>query len=574
MGRLLWTSVLVASISGALPNALIGRNPTRAGSLSVVVTSDDRYGAPIPGVDVTLAASDARPNNELSPALVTADDGRCVFENVPTGYYIVRAEKSGYVTTSFGATVDDGDPTPIAIAGEPGETRINIRIAVGGAIAGVVRNSRGVPTSGVTVEAMVPVGGNGTLARLAGVASIGAVVRTETDSLGHYRLYGLPRGDYLVRATSVGQNAADAQPGMSRAYFPGAATVAGASMVTVEAAQEITSIDLQLQTITLVNVSGQISWPSGAVPDRLLLLMFPDGLFSTSLNAVDANAIVASPDGLFTNPVRVRRDGTFSIQGVPPGSYELWVRSAATDGDRPTVLWGTGRISVGTEDLSTVAVALQPATTITGRVDVDSVRARPGTVAPLGMSITLTPEGPASATSTALPISGSVDADGHFRIHGAIPGRYTLNVSSTDSSWTLASAATADRDLFDARVDIAAGERLADIALNVTTARQSLRGRLIDGSGRGVSGLRVVVFPEERSQWLDGSRRFRSTKTATDGTFTLTDLPAGRYHLGATTVMLSAPGRDHAVLDALVPVSVGFTLDRHEQKVIDVRIPR
>ena len=86
--------------------------------------------------------------------------------------------------------------------------------------------------------------------------------------------------------------------------------------------------------------------------------------------------------------------------------------------------------------------------------------------------------------------------------------------------------------------------------------------------------MRVVVFPAERALWQRESRRIRSVKTATDGTFSVADMPVGEYRLGVVAAKLDGARVEPAVLDAIVPVSVPVSLGRGERRTVNIRIAR
>ena len=290
--------------------------------------------------------------------MVTGDDGTCVFDAVPPGRYLLRGSSPDFVTTAFGATPDDAEPVPIVVTAGRRTTGIEIRLPAGGAISGVVRNSRGTPAVHVTVALMEFVGESRRVAKMSDAAGIGAVVRTETDQQGAYRLHGLPRGRYVVQATAV-----ESSPivTMSRGYFPGSRDPGGASEVDVSAGQSVTGIDVQMQPLNLVDVSGSVAWPASQPRPNLKILMFPEGLFDAATTEQDGQVVVESPAGMFSNPLSVAADNSFSIRGVPAGQYELWLRSMpanvlAADDPGPAV-WGHASVAVDTRELSGIVIA-------------------------------------------------------------------------------------------------------------------------------------------------------------------------------------------------------------------------
>ena len=87
----------------------------------------------------------------------------------------------------------------------------------------------------------------------------------------------------------------------------------------------------------------------------------------------------------------------------------------------------------------------------------------------------------------------------------------------------------------------------------------------------------IIVFPEDKTYWVNGSRRILITRPGTDGRFTLsgpgpTTLPPGKYLLAAVTDIDREEQFDPAFLAALVPAGIPITLQPGEKKVQDLVI--
>ena len=79
----------------------------------------------------------------------------------------------------------------------------------------------------------------------------GQNARDTTDDQGHYRLFGLPPGDYYVSASlrPFGPEATDPSgdlPGYANTYYPGTSNAGEAGRVTLAVAQENTGINFGL----------------------------------------------------------------------------------------------------------------------------------------------------------------------------------------------------------------------------------------------------------------------------------------------------------------------------------------
>jgi hypothetical protein len=82
----------------------------------------------------------------------------------------------------------------------------------------------------------------------------------------------------------------------------------------------------------------------------------------------------------------------------------------------------------------------------------------------------------------------------------------------------------------------------------------------------------MLVFPAERRLWTPGSRRIRTTRPATDGTFAFRGLPPGEYFFSALTDLAPGEWNDPALLEQLVPSSAKVTLRDGQTTSQDFRI--
>ena len=102
----------------------------------------------------------------------------------------------------------------------------------------------------------------------------------------------------------------------SPVYYPGTTVAADASVLTLGPNEERAGVDFSLQLVPTAQIKGRVVDPDGRPQAGLSVSLRParpDGLdlFSSLLNGTGR-----------TNP-----DGTFTIQGVKPGSYTLSARA-------------------------------------------------------------------------------------------------------------------------------------------------------------------------------------------------------------------------------------------------------
>jgi hypothetical protein len=129
-----------------------------------------------------------------------------------------------------------------------------------------------------------------------------------------------------------------------------------------------------------------------------------------------------------------------------------------------------------------------------------------------------------------------------------------------------------DRDVADSPFDVVSGTDLAGLVVTFSDRPAEIAGRLLDAAGRGTGAFAVIAFSSDPTQWIEGSRRTRTTRPAADGRYALAGLPAGSYHLAVVTDVDSSDLYDPEFLEQLRAASIPVTLAEGEQKAQDIRI--
>ena len=255
---------------------------------------------------------------------------------------------------------------------------IVVRMLRGAVITGTILDQNNEPAVSATVNAMR----NGLPS---GERRLVVHGTARTDDRGVYRIYGLPPGDYVVGVPSAGgffnartgelrlmtdpaarrgaQADTRGQPSSFRTvalastYFPGTATAAEASVVTLRGGEERSGIDFALHLVATARVEGSVSAPDGTPPSRVLLSLLSSG--QTAFPGVPF-------DGYRTG--LVAPDGSFSLSNVSPGQYTLLARTTlpalAPDGTPPPpgprIVWASAEVSVDGEDVTGISLSSSP----------------------------------------------------------------------------------------------------------------------------------------------------------------------------------------------------------------------
>ena len=601
-------------------------------------------GTPVRRAQVTLSGQELRGNRFT----VTDDQGRFAFPVLPAGRFNLQVNKPGHVSVSYGAKRPGRPGTPIQLADGQKIEKLSIAMPRGSVITGVVVDENGEPAPNTQVRALRYV-------MQTGERTLNFAGQDMTDDRGAYRIYSLQPGDYVLSAIprnlnpatdvrqlmmsqaatlqeSLGQlRAAEggrggfalgnlgsvaASPGAQQAidqlaqqlglpdgpqtsayapvYYPGTATPAGATTISLAVAEERSGVDFRLQLVPTAKISGSVAAQDGTMPSNIML----------SLLAAGPGGMPIEPQP-GTSVTRVDNSGRFTFRDVTPGQYVLHARAVIRRQDADAgraagpgrggfgpvppnqiaqVLWAAVDVPVSGQDLTDLQLILQPGMTVGGRVEFRGASAP----APADLStvrLNLAPRGQQNLGPGGSPVA-IVDEFGRFTINGVAPGRYSLTgnaaqagrggtgrgAASGSASWTLASAVIDGRDVLDFPLEVAPHENIRDAVVTFTDRTQDLSGRIQDATGRPTADFTIIVFPTDTRYWLPRARRISSTRPGTDGSFVFRGLPAGDYRLTAVTDVEPGEWYDPAFLSQLAAVSLPLTLREGEKKVQDIRV--
>ncbi len=416
------------------------------------------------------------------------------------------------------------------------------------------------------------------------------------------------RGQALLdRATALQQQLQQQEQEQTVAYapvyYPGTATPSSASSVTLAIGDERSGVDFQLQLVATANIQGTIIGPDGSPVQETRISLVP----------ADQSGMPPVP-GVNSNMARVDREGRFTFSNVTPGQYRIMARAAvrpvdpnapqrgAGRGEFPgpagrggpqvpqQVLWTSADISVSGQNISNLALTLQPGMTVSGRVNFEGSGLA---VAPTDLSrvrVNLVPRGQQQG---GFEIGGvppaQVDATGRFTITGVVPGRYSISASSPSGDggrgagpaapgappsgqWVLKSAVVGGRDVVDFGLVIEPNQEASGAVVTFADRTQEVSGTIQDPAGKPTADYSIVIYPSDNRYWLPQARRIQSVRPGTDGKFTFRGLPPGEYRLTAVTDVEPGEWFNPDFLSQLVNASIPVTLIDGEKKTQDIRV--
>ena len=411
-------------------------------------------------------------------------------------------------------------------------------------------------------------------------------------------------------------------------YYPGTTVASTAMTVSVGTGEERSGLDFALRLVRTAKVEGQVIVPDGIAPQNVTLMMMP----ATPAGVGGPLPLtMAATEILAQQSVAPGPDGKFAYNAVAPGTYLIAARAVRPAGGGPgapppppppvmgvggggggmvmtrtvtvnggdvgdivfngarlggaadpnaVTYWAQVEVPVDGMPVSGVTLTLQPGMTITGRVEFRSSLTRPGADFK-NVSLNLQPVASGGGPRLQIGQPGvKIDEKGEFTITGVVPGRYRIsgNVGgggnqgpSAGPPWRLGSAIVKNADVLDFPFDVAPSENISGAVVTFTDATQSLTGQLQDSSGRPSSDYTIIVFPADKAMW-SVARRIKTARPATDGKFSMLNMPAGEYMMAAVTDLMPNEQNDPAFLEQVLRAAFKIMIAPGEQKVQDLKI--
>lgn len=418
-----------------------------------------------------------------SAEAIVDPDGNYVLRGLRTGSYRIAFESFGrsLLTRFAGGAYDYADAQRIPATDDVAVTGIDIVLTDGASVSGSVSYPAGWEDRVFPARATL---------RDVGRAKVIGSVDVQED--GSYRFEVLKPGSYAVTVVP-------ADDALYRGRWGGGWSDDPPTFTVAEDEDRV-GIDVALE-------------PSATLSGRVV---FPAGM------AVPAGAEVRVGDGdVWTSPIA--EDGSYRIDGLNAGWHTLYVRadtSAVSDrwyGEAPRgtavpVDWG--------EQVTGLDIVMRETATLGGRI-VFGEGTRP---ADGSSTVRLYTE-----TSPFIPVrSVEVDASGVWRMDGVDAGTYRVRID-TEGQGALDRWMGGSRHANATSFALAPAQSRLDLEAELV-ASASLSGRVTLAPGNVIHAGRLDV---EATTVIDGWRTTFPAEVSVDGTFVISDLPAGEYEVTA-----------------------------------------
>jgi hypothetical protein len=384
-------------------------------------------------------------------------------------------------------------------------------------------------------------------------------------------------------------------------FYPGARLLASATPIDLAPGQEKSGVDVALQPVPVVRVSGTVT-SSAALDPNFVLRLVPRGSEDLGVGAEQATALVSAsgaftflgvPSGSYTidaglnvtqfSAVAMRESlpptpGMLRVQYGPasapsaPDDVELWMmRKDVVDRE-----WAELPIDVGADDVMGLRITLRPSVTVSGEIAWDGP---PGTYKNFaGQTYPAIPAiriEPAAGDPRLFPTYTGVGppATQQFALTGLRAGEYVIRPSVAPGT-TVVRIVANGQDVTTRTIDTSSGD-ISGVVVTMTT-----KATTISGSVRDVTDpdrpTSVVAFPVEKRQW---SRYGFTPLTIAVASFlgpkfTLTGLPPGEYFVVVVDSAFGGEWRDPAWLEAASRVATRVTLKWDEPVTVDLSLSR
>lgn len=505
----------------------------RKGTITGRVVADD--GQPLPNVRVSVFTVGKSEDGTNSSSQTDAE-GNFTADGLPPATYRIRASSSAYVLL-------EGSNPP-----EPKHYRLGdsttLTLTKGGVITGRLTDATGEPLIEMGVAALRIRHLDGSKVR----AEQGGRYTRLTDDRGHYRLYGLEPGIYIMQANASAYyyRGGDPHLGEKPVYYPSTSRD-GAQEITVNAGEEVRGIDIRYRGEPGYRLSGNVF--GGASPAGAKSL----GSVSLSLLTYPARQLVSSTWVGENTPER-----KFVFFGLADGEYLLKAEGRFGEKEKLEYLQAAPRrITIKGNDVANIRLQLVPLSSVEGVITLatlaekdrpqDAKPVRPSGLAELLLSLRAEDPRVEEEEGNWQERARKAPNDKGEITYISLPAaRYRLTAQLPSEDWYIkaislpapAAEAKPAKPTAPVTVDVGkqglqlkAGDKLKGLTVTLAEGAAGVSGRVVAESSKAPAiRLRVHLVPAEKDA-ADVVLRYYEVLAQADGSFTFAHLAPGQYWL-------------------------------------------
>jgi protocatechuate 3,4-dioxygenase beta subunit len=481
-------------------------------------------------------------------SIVTDMGGRFELKGIAPGLYRLRVSRTGFVAQEYGQKTPNDPGAEIRL--RPGQSLHDLvfHMIPWGVIAGRVLDEDGEPLPWAQVTALREVYANGK-------RKVSAEALVPTNDLGQYRLFGLKPGRYFVSAKYkpglhiVGRGESredaveDSQPEFMPVYYPGSPDPSRASAITLQAGEEIPSVEILLRPVTTYRIRGRVyNMAASRGSTAKVILQLEQRNSTMDSGSPDQQSLVENADG------------SFEIAGVPPGAYTLNA-FYFEDGRRYQVRQS---IDVGNANVESANLVIAPGIAVPGRILWDG---KPSldrdelflNIRPVDSGISF--NGPAKVMGSS------------FLLKDVFEGTYRLAMGGQSKDCYIKSIRYNSSEVLESGFTVFRGaQALLDVTISSRGAR--VQGAVVDNDNLPVTGVWVVLVPEETRR--DQSRLYKKVATDQYGHYLLRGIAPGAYKIFCWDEVEDGAWEDPEFLKTYEERGQKVSLEDADTKTLDI----
>ncbi|MFZ4857789.1 MAG: carboxypeptidase regulatory-like domain-containing protein [Desulfuromonadaceae bacterium] len=483
------------SVTAGAATSVINATLILGGTISGKISNSAGVG--IAGVDVS--AYDAVSGSYISYGSSQLD-GSYTITGLPTGSYKLQFSggSNGYLSQWYNNKTSQALADAVTVTAGATTNDINATLILGGTISGKVSNLAGAGIAGILIQ--VGYSESVSCSSVTSCTAIGTVYRVSSQSDGSYSITGLPTGSYKL------QFGGD-KTGYISQWYNNNTSQTLADSVTVSAGITTTGINATM------NLGGTIS---GKVSNSIGI-----GIAGVSIQAYDAVS------GSFYNSTSSQSDGSYTISGLPTGSYKLQF-----SGGRTGYLsqWFNSKISQTLADAVTVTAGAATsdinATLILGGTISGKISNSIGTgIAGVSVNVSVYSQTSSNVT-TSVSYYISSQSDGSYTITGLPAGSHKLQFGGGNTGYISQWYNNKTSETLADAVTVTTGAATSDINATLILGG-TISGKISNSAGVGIAGVYVYLYDAASSSGFN----INGVSSQSDGTYTITGLSTGSYKL-------------------------------------------